>query len=135
MWLSVLKSFLQLWLVFEYWMSLIVYLNFVQLVDLIWIMMSESSMLELLIVFWWNWNYMFNDWVISSYVIILVEMKSVCWRLKGNQGNMVTYVSICFNIIKLMCYLWWLIYMLICNHLGWNETNVMRVERESRYHG
>jgi len=32
----------------------------------------------------------------------LVEMKLVYCGLKGNQGIMVTYVSICFNMIELM---------------------------------
>jgi len=42
-----------------------------------------------------------DDWVIDLYVIILVEMKPVYWGLKGNQGTMVTYVSICFSMMKL----------------------------------
>jgi len=31
-------------------------------------------------------------------------MKPVYTGLKGNQGTMVTYISICFNMIELMCY-------------------------------
>jgi len=34
----------------------------------------------------------------------MVEMKSVYWGLKGNQGIMITYASICFTMIELMCY-------------------------------
>ena len=30
---------------------------------------------------------------------------------------------------------WWLNYMFMCNHFGWNETNVLEIERKSRYHG
>ena len=30
---------------------------------------------------------------------------------------------------------WWLIYRLVCNHFGWNETSVLGVERKPRYHG
>ena len=54
--------------------------------------------------------------------------------MKGNQGTIVTYVSICFIMMELMCYMWWLSYRLICNHFGWNETSVMGIERKSRYH-
>jgi len=86
-----------------------------------------------LIVVWWNWNDMCNIWVIGLYVIILVEMKPMYWRLKGNQGTMVTYVSICFSMMELMCYVWWLSYRLRCNHYGWNETSILEVERKSRY--
>ena len=50
---------------------------------------------------WWNWCVMCDDWVIDLYVIILVEMKLVYWGLKGNQGTMVTHVSICFSMMKL----------------------------------
>ena len=32
-------------------------------------------------------------------------------------------------------YMWWLDYMFICNHFGWNETSVLRIERKLRYHG
>jgi len=32
-------------------------------------------------------------------------MKPVYWGLKGNQGSMVTYVSICFSMIELMWYI------------------------------
>jgi len=76
-----------------------------------------------------------DDWVIDLYVIIMVEMIPVYWGLKGNQGTMVTYTSICFSMIELMWYVWWLSYMLICNHFGWNETNILKVEKKSRYHG
>jgi len=76
-----------------------------------------------------------DDWFIDLYVIILVEMKPVYWGLKGNQGTMVTYVSIWFIMMKLMCYVWWLSYRLVCNHFGWNETSVLGVERKPRYHG
>jgi len=62
-------------------------------------------------------------------------MKPMYWRLKGNQGTMVTYVSICFSMMELMCYVWWLSYRLRCNHYGWNETSILEVERKSRYHG
>jgi len=48
---------------------------------------------------------------------------------------MITYVFICFNMIELICYVWWLSYRLICNHYAWNETSVLEVERKSRYHG
>ena len=54
--------------------------------------------------------------------------------MKGNQGTMVTYVSICFSMMKLMCYVWWLSYRLVCNHFGWNETSILKIERKSRYH-
>jgi len=53
---------------------------------------------------WWNWNYMCDDYIIDSYVIILVEMKSEYWELKGNQGTTVTYASICFSMIELIWY-------------------------------
>jgi len=43
---------------------------------------------------------------------------------------MVTYASIYFSMIELICYLWWLGYRLICNHFGWNETSVLGVERK-----
>jgi len=33
----------------------------------------------------------------------MVEMKPVYLGLKGNQGTMVTYVSICFSMMELMC--------------------------------
>ena len=102
MWLSVLKSFLQAWLILKHWMHLIVYLDLVWLIDLIWVMMLESSMWEVLTVVWWNWNdwneikvswlykslyalvwlnyyVMCDDWVIDLYVIILVKMKLVYW--------------------------------------------------------
>jgi len=78
---------------------------------------------------------MCNVWVIELYVIIRVEMKPVYWELKVNQGIVVIYVSICFSMMELMCYAWWLIYRLVCNHYGWNETNVLGVERKPRYHG
>jgi len=32
-----------------------------------------------LVVVWWNWCVMCDDWVIDLYVIILVEMKPVYW--------------------------------------------------------
>jgi len=32
------------------------------------------------------------------YVTIFVEMKPEHWRLKGNQGIVVIYTSICFSI-------------------------------------
>ena len=35
--------------------------------------------------------------------------------------------------IDVLC--WWLIYRLVCNHFGWNETSVLRVERKPMYHG
>jgi len=47
---------------------------------------------------------------------------------------MVTYASICFSMIELICNVWWLSYRLICNHFGWNETSVLGVEKKSRYH-
>jgi len=78
---------------------------------------------------------MYNVWVIELYVIIRVEMKPVYWELKGNQGTMVIYVSICFNMMELICYVWWLIYRLVCNQYGWNETNVLGIERKPGYHG
>jgi len=34
----------------------------------------------------------------------MVEMKPVYWGLKGNQGTMATYISICFSMIELMWY-------------------------------
>jgi len=61
-----------------------------------------------------------------------IEMKTMYWELKGNQGF--KYVSICFSMIELMFYVWWLSYRLICNHYGWNESSILRVERKSRYH-
>jgi len=82
---------------------------------------------------WRNWCVMCDDWVIDLYVIILVEMKPVYWGLKGNH-TMVTYVSICFSMMKFMCYVWWLSYRLVCNHFGCNETSVLKIERKSRYH-
>ena len=101
-----------------------------------WLHMSLASV-------WWNWCVMCDEWVIDLYVIILVEMKPVYWGLKGNQGTMVTYVFICFSMMKLMCYCDdWVIdlyviisYGLVCNHFGWNETSVLGVERKPRYHG
>ena len=39
------------------------------------------------------------------------------------------------SLMKLMCYVWWLSYRLVCNHFGWNETSVLGVERKPRYHG
>jgi len=47
---------------------------------------------------------MSDDLFIDLYVIIMVEMKPVYWGLKGNQGTMVTYVFIYFNMIGLMYY-------------------------------
>jgi len=38
-------------------------------------------------------------------------------------------------LMKLMCYVWWMSYRLVCNHFGWNETSVLGVERKPRYHG
>jgi len=78
---------------------------------------------------------MFDVWIIDSYVIILVGMKPVCWGLTGNQGTMVTYASIYFSTIELICYVWWLSYRLVCNHFGWNKISVLEIERKSRYHG
>jgi len=78
---------------------------------------------------------MCDDWFIDLYVTIMTEMKPVYGGLKGNQGTMVTYISISFSMIELMWYVWWLSYRLTCNHFGWNETSALRVERKSRYHG
>ena len=72
---------------------------------------------------------MSDDLFIDLYVIIMVEMKPVYWGLKGNQGTMVTYVFIYFNMICLMYYVWWLIYRLVCNLYGWNETSVRGLKR------
>jgi len=47
-----------------------------------------------------NW---YDDWIIYSYITILFEMKPIYWGLKGNQGTMVTYASICFNIELIWC--------------------------------
>ena len=46
---------------------------------------------------------MCDDWIICSYVTILVEMKPVYLGLKGNQGTIVTYVSISFSIKLKWC--------------------------------
>jgi len=89
----------------------------------------------LYVLVWLNWYVMCDYWIVDSYEIILVEMKLVYRELKGNQGVMVTYVSICFSMIELICFVWLLIYRLQCNHFGWNETDVLGVERKSRYHG
>jgi len=51
---------------------------------------------------------MCDDLVIDLYVIIMVQMKPVYWALKENQGIMITYTSICFSMIELMWYVWWL---------------------------
>ena len=84
---------------------------------------------------WLNWYVICDDWVRDLHVIILVEMKPTYYGLKGNQGTIVTYTSICFSVIELMCYVWWLSYRLLCNHFGWNETSTLGVERKSMYHG
>jgi len=81
--------------------------------------------MHLFTLVWLNWYVICDDWVIDSYVIILVEMKLVYWGLKGNKCIMVTHASICFNMIELLSYVWWLSYRLICNHFGWNETGVL----------
>ena len=49
------------------------------------------------------------------------------------ERNMWEHFDCC--LMKLMCYLWWLIYRIVCNHYGWNETSVLGVERKPRYHG
>ena len=38
-------------------------------------------------------------------------------------------------LMELMCYVWWLIYIIVCNHYGWNETSVLGVERKPMYYG
>jgi len=44
----------------------------------------------------------------------MVEMKPVYLGLKGNQGTMVTYVSICFSMMELMCDDWFIgLYIII----------------------
>jgi len=60
-------------------------------------------------------------------------MKLIYWGLKGNQGIMVTYISICFSIELIWCVMTEL-YVYI-NHFSWNETSALRIERKSRYHG
>jgi len=47
--------------------------------------------------------------------------------------NMWEHFGCC--LLELMCYVWWLIYKLVCNHYGWNETSVLEVERKPMYHG
>ena len=50
---------------------------------------------------------MCDDWVIDLYVTILVEMKPVYWRLKGNQGTMITHAPINFRMVEYdCCYDW-----------------------------
>jgi len=54
-------------------------------------------------VYWGlKWNQCTGGWNETS--VLGVEMKPVYWGLKWNQGTMVKYVSICFNMIELMCY-------------------------------
>jgi len=82
---------------------------------------------------WLNWCGMCDDWVIGSYIIILVEMKLVYWGLKGNQGIMVTYAPISFWMVEMIWLLLWLNDESICNHYDWNEIRVLGIEKKSRY--
>jgi len=49
------------------------------------------------------------------------------------ERNMWEHFGCC--LMKLMCYVWWLSYRLVCNHFGWNETSVLGVKRKPRYDG
>jgi len=77
-----------------------------------------------------NWCSMCDDWVIGSYVIILVEMTPVYWGLKGNQGTMVTHALISFRIVEIIWLLLWLNDESICNHFYWNKIRVLGINRE-----
>jgi len=74
---------------------------------------------------WLNWCGMCDDWVIGSYVIILVEMKPVYRGLKWNQGTMVTYAPISFRMVEMIWLLLWLNNESICNHFDWNKIRVL----------
>jgi len=71
-----------------------------------------------------------DDWIKCSYVTILVEMKLECQDWKKIKVPMYLYASIWLNWYDM----WWLNYMFICHHFGWNEIRLLRIERKSRYH-
>jgi len=70
------------------------------------------------------------NFIPSGYDTLLTSY--ITWGLSTLAENPLT---ICLSMIELLCYVWWLSYILICNHFGWNETIVLEVERKSRYHG
>jgi len=72
---------------------------------------------------WLNWCSIWDDWVIGSYVIILVEMKPVYWWLKGNQSTMVTHASISFKMVEYDC----------CYDWKMNSLTIILIEIKSEY--
>jgi len=76
---------------------------------------------------------MCDNWIICSYVTILVEMKSVYQGLRGNQGTMVTYVFIWFRTIELIWYVIWVNDEYICNSYDWNKIRILGIEKKLGY--
>jgi len=85
-------------------------------------------------MFHYDWlERMCDDWIICWYVTIFVEMKPEYWgckKIKVPWLYMYLYVLVRLNWYDM----WWLNYMFLCNHFGWNETRVLRIKRKSRYH-
>ena len=74
---------------------------------------------------WWNWCVICDDWVIGLYVIIMVEMKLVYWKLKENQGTMITHAPISFRMVEYDCCYDWMM----------NAFAIILIEMKSEYWG